>query len=39
MLSYGKRTELIVGDSTAFVERIGRFDTAFGWQLREQSCQ
>jgi len=39
MLNYGKRTELIVGDSTAFVERIGRFDPAFGWQLREQSCQ
>ena len=39
MLSYGKRTELMVGDSQAFVERIGRFDPAFCWQLREQSCQ
>jgi hypothetical protein len=39
MLSYGKLTELMVGDSTAFVERIGRFDPAFGWQFRGRTCQ
>ena len=39
MLSYGQRTELLVGDSAEFVERIGRFEPAFRWQLRERSCQ
>jgi GNAT superfamily N-acetyltransferase len=39
MLSYGKRTEVLVGDSQEFIERIGKFEPAFRWQLRERSCQ
>jgi GNAT superfamily N-acetyltransferase len=39
MLSYGKRTEVLVGDSQEFIKRIGNFEPAFRWQLRERSCQ
>jgi GNAT superfamily N-acetyltransferase len=35
MLSYGKTTRMMAGESLAFVERIQRFDPGFGWKVRE----
>lgn len=37
MLSYGKTTRMMAGESLAFVERIKRFDAGFGWQTRAES--
>ena len=37
MLSYGKTTQMMPGESLAFVERIQSFDPGFGWQIRAAS--
>ena len=36
MLSYGKTTRMMAGESLAFVDRIKRFDPGFGWQIRAE---
>lgn len=35
MLSYGKTTQMMAGESLAFVERIKIFDPGFDWQIRK----